>query len=81
MVIVFAIVIAPCYLASNANSFYYGASHIFGSQTQLGADTEKIEDAFGQQDTYVLIVPKESIATQAELSQSLHDIPQVKSII
>ena len=81
MVIVFAIVIAPCYLASNANSFYYGASHIFGSQTQLGADTEKIEDAFGQQDTYVLIVPKESTATQAELSQSLHDIPQVKSII
>ena len=81
MVIVFVIVIAPCYLASNANSFYYGASHIFGSQTQLGADMEKIEDAFGQQDTYVLIVPKESTATQAELSQALHDIPQVKSIL
>ena len=81
MVIVFAILIVPCYLASNANSFYYGASHIFGSETQLGADTEKIEDAFGKQDTYVLMIPKDSTATQAELSEALHEIPQVKSIL
>ena len=81
MVIVFAVLIAPCYLASNANSFYYGASHIFGSATQLGADTEKIEDTFGKQDTYVLMVPKESTATQAELSEALHEIPQVKGIL
>lgn len=81
MVVVFAVLIAPCYLASNANSFYYGASHIFGSSTQLGADTEKIENAFGKQDTYVLMIPKDSTATQAQLSEALHDMPQVKSII
>lgn len=81
MMIVFAVLIAPCYLASNANSFYYGASHIFGSATQLGSDTEKIEEAFGQQDTYVLMIPKESAARQAELSSALHDIPEIKSIL
>ena len=81
MVIAFAILIVPGYLASNANSFYYGASHIFGSATQLGADTEKIEDTFGKQDTYVLMVSKGSTATQAELSKALHDIPQIKSIL
>lgn len=81
LVIVFAILIVPCYLASNANSFYYGASHIFGSATQLGADTERIEDTFGKQDTYVLMIPKDSTATQAELSEALHEIPQVKSIL
>lgn len=81
MVIVFAILIVPCYLASNANSFYYGASHIFGSATQLGSDTEEIEEAFGKQDTYVLLVPKNSTATQSELSDTLHDIHQVKSIL
>lgn len=81
MVIIFAILIAPCYLASNANSFYYGASHIFGNATKLGADTEKIETAFGKRDTYVLIVPKDSTATQVELSNTLHDIPQIKSIL
>ncbi len=81
LVIVFAILIVPSYLASNANSFYYGASHIFGSSTQLGADTEKIEDTFGKQDTYVLIIPKDSTATQKELSDELQEIPEVKSIL
>lgn len=80
-VIIFVILIVPCYLASNANSFYYGASHIFGSATQLGANTEKIENAFGQRDTYVFMAPKNSTATQAELSGELHGIPQIKSIL
>ncbi len=81
MVVVFVLLIVPCYQASNANSFYYGASHIFGSSTQLGADTERIEDTFGKQDTYVLMVPKDGIATQVALSKALQQIPQVKSII
>ena len=39
------------------------------------------EDTFGQRDTYVLMVPKESTATQTALSNALHEIPQVKSIL
>ena len=81
LVIVFAILIVPSYLASNANSFYYGASHLFGTETQVGADTAKIEEAFGRQDTYVLLIPKDSTATEAELSKELHKIPQVKNIL
>lgn len=81
MVIVFSILVVPSYLASNANSFYYGSSHIFGTETQLGSDAEKIENAFGKQDTYVLMVPKDSTATQAELSEALHEIPEVRSIL
>ena len=45
-VCIFVLIIVPSYLASNSNSFYYGASHIFGEETQLGADTEKIENTF-----------------------------------
>lgn len=81
LVIIFAILIVPSYLASNANSFYYGASHLFGTETQVGADTARIEGTFGKQDTYVLLVPKNSTATEAELSKELHRIPQVKSIL
>ena len=80
-VCVFAILIAPSYLASNSNSFYYGASHIFGVKTQLGADTAEIEDIFGKTDTYVLMIPKSSTATQKELSEQLHTLPQVTSIL
>lgn len=81
MACVFALLIVPSYLASNSNSFYYGSSHIFGAGTQLGDDTAAIEDAFGKNDTYVLLVPKESTATQRELSDALHRLPEVKSIL
>ncbi len=81
MAILFFVLIVPSYLASNANSFYYGASKIFGPNTQLGADTQKIEETFGKSDTYVLLVPKEDKATQKELSDALHDIDEVSSII
>lgn len=81
MVGVFALMIVPSYLASNANGFYYGASHIFGENTRLGMDTAKIENEFGKHDTYVLLVPKSSTATQKELSDELHTVPQVTDII
>ncbi len=81
VMVIFAIAIVPSYLASNSNSFYYGASKIFNEKTKTGADTAEIEDIFGKSDTYVLMVPKEDKPTQKELSDALHDIPEVKSII
>lgn len=77
----FAVLIIPGYLASNANSFYYGASHLFGTNTQPGVDAEKIENAFGKSDTYVLMIPLDSTAQEKKLSDELHKIPQVKSIL
>lgn len=78
---IFALTIVPSYLASNSNSFYYGSSKIFNEKTKTGADTAEIENIFGKSDTYVLMVPKEDKATQKKLSDELHDISQVKSII
>lgn len=81
MVILFFIVLVPSYLASNSNSFYYGASKIFGENTQLGSDTAQIEEIFGRSDTYVLLLPKDDKSTQKQVSDELHDIPEVSSII
>ena len=81
MVCIFILFIAPSYLASNANSFYYGSSKIFGPKTKLGSDTAQIEETFGKSDTYVLMIPKSSIEAQRELSNELHTIPQVISIL
>ena len=81
MVCVFAIVILPSYLASNENAFYYGSSRIFGTDTQTGADAEAIEEVFGKNDTYVLMVPRGNTATEKELSEALHDVPEVQSIL
>lgn len=80
-VCVFVIMIVPSYLASINNSYYYGSSHIFGKGTQLGDDTAAIQDAFGKNDSYVLLVPKGDTATETELSNELKNLPQVSSII
>ena len=81
MMIVFFIAIVPSYLASNKNDFYYGASHIFGSNTQLGADTEKIEKVFDKSDTYVLLLPKGDRATQKKVSADIQKLDEVTGII
>ena len=81
MLVLFVAVIVPSYLALNANSFYYGASKIFDETTKTGADTARIEEIFGKSDTYVLMVPKQDKATQKQLSDDLHLIPQVSSIL
>lgn len=77
----FAVLVAPAYLASNANSYYYGASEIFGADTQYGADTVATDELFGVSDTYVLLVPKGDTATQTKLSGSLHELDNVTGII
>lgn len=81
LVCVFVVMIVPSYLASNSNDYYYGASQIYGAQTQLGQDTTAIEDLYGKSDTYVAMVPRGDLATEQKLSDALHDIPQVKSIL
>ena len=81
LLIVFCIIVVPCYLASNSNSYYYGSSHLFGDGTQYGEDTEAIEEIFGKSDTYVLLVPKDSTATQKALSDELHEVEEITGII
>lgn len=79
--IVFAIIIVPSYLASINNSYYYGASKIFGESTKLGQDTDKIEEVFGKSNNYVLMVPRGDLATEQELSERIKGIEHVNGII
>lgn len=81
MICIFVIVIVPSYQASNANSYYYGSSLIYGEGTIYGRDKTAIESVFGKSDTYVLLVPKGSNATEIKLSDELKAIPQVTGIL
>ena len=75
------VILVPTYLASNANSYYYGSSHIFNDSTKLGQDVEAINDTFGQKDTYVVLVPRGDTATEVKLADALHDLEHVTDII
>lgn len=81
MACIFVLLIVPSYLGSNANSYLYGSSQIFGEGTQYGRDTAAIEEVFGKSDTYVLLVPKGDTATETALSDELHTLPEITSII
>ncbi|MGN0660315.1 MAG: RND family transporter [Oscillospiraceae bacterium] len=81
MTVIFIIVAVPSYVASNSNSYYYGSSKIYGEGTQLGQDTSAIENAFGKNDTYVVMIPNGDAEAEQKLSDALHEIPKVKSIL
>lgn len=78
---VFALLVIPAFLASGSNSYYYGASHIFGSDTRLGKDTDEIRELFGENDTYVLMVPKGDTAKETELSRDIRKLANVSDIV
>lgn len=81
MVCVFLAAIIPSYLASNQNSFWYGSSEIFGTDTQVGADAEEIETIFGKSDTYVILVPRGNLEREQKLSDALREIPEINSVL
>lgn len=81
LVCVFLLLIVPSYLASNANSYYYGSSHIFGEDTKMGKDIKQVESVFGQSDNYVLLLPKGNTSLEKALSDELHKLPEITSII
>ena len=80
-VLIFLLLIYPANRASNSNEYYYGSAHIFGPDTQLGADTAAIEETFGKSDTYVLMVPRGDVVRERQLSDELQAIPEVTSIL
>ncbi|MGN0072343.1 MAG: RND family transporter [Coriobacteriales bacterium] len=83
MAVLLVLLPVPSFLASTSDEVnsYYGSSHIFNEQTELGADTARITEVFGQRDTYVLMVPKGDLGREAELSARLQELPQVKSVL
>lgn len=80
LTLVFVIAIVPSYITSTRNAYYYGSSHIFGPGTQLGDDTELIQEVFGKNDNYVLMVPRGDIVTEKKLSEQLNEVEEITSI-
>lgn len=81
LAVCFVILIIPAYLSSISNSYYYGSSDIFGKGTQLGDDTAAIQEMFGQNDTYVLLVPKGDTASEVGLSEAIQEQEGVTEVV
>lgn len=79
LILAFAVVV-PSFLAQSNTEFSYGTSTIT-SGSKAGMDTEYIEDKFGKENTLVLLVPKENVGKESELSDALSEIPHVTSVV
>ena len=77
---VFLLLVVPSYVLSVNNSYYYGSGHIFAEGTQYGDDTAAIEEVFGKNDTYVLMVPRGDEMTERKLQEKLENMDEVTSI-
>lgn len=78
--LIFILIMIPSYMVSNHNSYYYGSSHIFGADTRIGEDKVRIENVFGKNDNYVLMVPRGDDEKEKDLITELQAMDEVKSI-
>lgn len=79
--IAFVLIIVPSYMASSQNNYLYGASKIYGSDTRIGSDTEKLVEVFGENDNYVLMVPRGDRTSENALIREIEAMPDVSSVL
>ena len=79
--LILALILAlPCFLAQSNTHFMYGMGSVTEA-SRVGEDTQVIEEQFGRENTLVLLVPKENVGKESELSDALSKIHHVTSVI
>lgn len=71
----------PALMASNAVSFTYGSSSNIASTSQVKIDGDIINKAFGESQTWAIIVPQDRWADENTLVDELKALPTTKSVL
>lgn len=79
--ILFLLLIVPAFLAQGDNDFRYGAGEMFGKGTDVYEEKTEIEAVFGKTNQLVMMVPRGDTAREKDLSDAIHEIPQVTNVI
>lgn len=81
VMLLFLLVLVPSFLAQGSNSFYYGASRMFGPDTIPGQQQAEVEEVFGQSNTFVLLVPNGDLPRESALNTELKQMNEITSIV
>ncbi len=82
ILLLFMLILLPCYKAQSANDFIYGASGIYGDEhTQIGADKLAVNELFGESSPIVVMVPVGSPEKEQRLNDALLKLDEVTSVI
>ena len=79
--IVFALAIIPSYICSERNSFWYGGAFMYGPDTRVGADRQKITEIFGDVDTYVIMLPRGKAGRERAMIKDLREDERITMIL
>ena len=73
------ILIVPCFVGQNMNTFLYGNEALGSSEgTAVYADKMAIEEKFGKSNMMLAIVPRENNIKEKEVSEVLEALPSVR---
>ena len=80
--LIIAVVCAvPALRASNSVSFSYGAGSSVSSEAQVSKDQKIINAAFGESQTWAIMVPEGDWAEEQQLIDDLKALPTTKSVL
>ena len=79
-VIVITLLIIPAFLSQRQIEFRFGNGGMFGAKSQVVAERDKIDEAFGKSVTMVIMVPKGEFAREKALVDDLHEMPVISSV-
>ena len=74
------ICVIPCYLAQSRADFLYGNGEP-DARTDYGRDTELVNEAFGQSNNLVILVPVGDPGAEAQLAAELAEIDHVTAVL
>lgn len=78
--IIVALITVPAYLGQRQPNFVYGASSFVEPGSQLYEDSNKIEEVFGANESWVMLVPEGQWGTERQMVDEIENVDGVTSV-
>ncbi len=80
MAVVVVVLAVPAYLAEGRTDFVFGTSKFAAPESQTAQDKAYINEAFGAQETWVVMVPEGDVVREQQLVSSLRELDRVSGV-
>ena len=80
MAVIVILVAVPAYLGEGRTDFQYGSSDFNTPESQLGQESARVNDAFGESQTWVVMVPEGHWAEEQGLLDALQETDGITGV-
>ena len=78
--VIIALITVPAYLGQKQLNFVYGASGFVEPDTELYEETNAINDTFGAQEQWVMLVPEGDWGRELQMVKRIEDLEGVSTV-